>query len=97
MATELDVLRKACLTPGNLGDYYSIGRVIGKGGFAVVREGTVKKNGNTVALKLLNPKGSCVSSLGWCRSWLVLFGLAQFGLQGSLPHAYLSYSCSLPF
>jgi serine/threonine protein kinase len=56
MSSELDALRRACLTPGNLADLYTIGRVIGKGGFAVVREGTVKTTGMPIALKLLNPK-----------------------------------------
>jgi serine/threonine protein kinase len=55
-SSELDGLRKACLTPGNLAELYTIGRVIGKGGFAVVREGSVKKTGAVVALKVLNPK-----------------------------------------
>lgn len=58
MATrDIEKLRSECLTPGKVLELYDIGRVLGKGGFAVVREGREKKSMRHCALKILNPRG----------------------------------------
>lgn len=43
------------LLSGRLLDHYAIGKVLGSGGYSTVREGTDRKTGATVALKILKP------------------------------------------
>ena len=53
---DLEALKKSLISPGALHDYYQVGKLIGKGGFATVRAGRTRAlPEEDVALKILNP------------------------------------------